>query len=158
MESSGMPVPAPRLDDAEPERKVRLAICAEARRARDGDDPVDECRVPHGPLQRLHATHGDADDSIQVIDAEVLGQQAMLGVHHVANRERREASAGTRSAIRGRGGRAVRQRVHDDDVERARVQEPGRSEQGDPFSERPANQVGTSTTLLRRSFIRPKTR
>ena len=63
--------------------------------------------MAHAPLERLHAAHRRPDDGHHVDDAEVLGEQPVLRLHHVADEELREAHARLRGAGARRGGEAV---------------------------------------------------
>ena len=58
----------------------------------DGNGRVDPMGVTGRPLQHLHATHRSADDTEELIDAEMIDQRH-LRVHHVADGDDREIEA-----------------------------------------------------------------
>ena len=94
----------------------------------------------------MHATHREAQDRAEVLDAEMLVNQPVLRHHHVADGEPVEYVAAARRAVGWGGGESIGQRVDHDDEQLGGVkdrilaeewhpilraaQEPGRDQHG----------------------------
>ncbi len=79
-----------------------------------------------GPDEALHAAHGGADDQAQVVDAEALGQQLVLGQDHIVVVVFGEPGV---QPVRGLGRLPVADGVRDDDVPARHIEQPARGEQ-----------------------------
>ncbi len=84
------------------------------RLARDRDDPVHQVGIGLGPHPGMHAAHRAADDEAQVADPEVLGDEAIAAVDHVAVAVVREVAA--EAVGRLRRAAAADRILHDDEV------------------------------------------
>ncbi|MNC25273.1 hypothetical protein D3C75_733540 [compost metagenome] len=102
---------------------VQEVMRAVARGSRHRCGALDEVRVAHRPLIGLLRAHRAADHQRQALEAEMFGQQAVLGAYIVADPDLREAGASQRArAVARRGGEAVADLIDDDDAVFRRVQ------------------------------------
>ncbi len=85
---------------------------ARARGAADDDYVLHEGRIHAGPIVGLLAGHGEADDGVEFRDAEVGGEELVLGADAVAVVE----GFGEAGRVGGGGGFAVAEHGDDDDV------------------------------------------
>ena len=117
-----------RLDAFEKHIIVRRSLGRAADR-RDALDPIGEQRAP---VKGLLRPHRKTVDELDPLDAEHLGQQALLHPHIVGHREMRVAPAveGRRRVAR-RGGQPVAELVDDDDEIFGWIERPARRDQ--PF-------------------------
>jgi len=108
---------ADRLGEQAPHHPVASRHLRRRGGHRHGD--VHEARILLGPHPGLHAAHRVADHQAQVAHAEVLGDQAVLGAHHVVVVVLREAHA---QAVGGLARFAGADRVGEDEVIALRVE------------------------------------
>lgn len=95
-------------------------------RADDRDGAGEEGREANHPLKGLHAPHGDTDDGMEVVELEVLGEEAVLGLHHIG-----DGDVGEGAVEVGWGATdAVGQGVDEDDKEAGIVDEFIGSDEG----------------------------
>jgi len=89
-------------------------VGCKARRTHDGDGLVHEAGISDDPLKGLHASHGDAHDSFEVMDAEHASQQLVLRLDQVANGDAREPHAWLQTAVGGRRGNTIAEPINRD--------------------------------------------
>jgi hypothetical protein len=77
----------------------------EGRRRRHADASLDAVGVAEAPFQRLHPTHGAAQDGVERTDAQVVQEQP-LHLHHVPDGNVGEAAPEGFSGVRIDGGRS----------------------------------------------------
>ena len=88
-----------------------------------GDDTVHEAGVADGPLEGLLRAHREADDSLEVFDMEIAGEELMDRGDVVANGHDWEARAVEGlGCVRGRGRTAVAEELCGDEEELVRIE------------------------------------
>ena len=85
--------------------------------------------MTHLPLQSLHAAHGRPYYSLHSGEAELAGQQPVLALHHVANREARKAHARLLRAVGRRGREPVGDRIGGNNEIACRIERLARPDQ-----------------------------